>query len=94
REWCYDAADKRGLSRRAVDVAICCAPLLGWVLRHWGGTRLALALDATTLGNRFVVLTISVLYRGCAIPVAWTVLPAPPPDPRLLRFPSRPPGAA
>ena len=33
-------------------------------------------LDATTLGSRFVVLAISVVYRGCAIPVAWAVLPA------------------
>jgi hypothetical protein len=37
---------------------------------------LALAVDATTLGQRFVVLVISVVYRGCAIPVAWTVLAA------------------
>src|SRR5439155_26806455 len=37
---------------------------------------LALALDATTLGTRFTVLAISVVYRGCAIPVAWTILPA------------------
>ena len=37
---------------------------------------MALALDATTLGDRFVVLVISVLYRGCAIPVAWVVLEA------------------
>ena len=35
---------------------------------------MALALDATTLGARFVVLAVSVLYRGCAIPVAWTVV--------------------
>ena len=33
-------------------------------------------MDATTLGQRFVVLVVSVVYRGCAIPVAWTVLPA------------------
>ena len=33
------------------------------------------ALDATTLGDRFVVLAVSVRYRGCAIPVAWAVLP-------------------
>ena len=76
REWCYDAEDTCGLNRQAVDVTTCFAPLLGWVLRHWAGTRLALALDATTLGDRFVVLTISVVYRGCAIPVAWKVLPA------------------
>jgi hypothetical protein len=49
---------------------------LGWVLSWWDGTQLALAIDATTLGQRFVVLVVSVVYRGCAIPVAWTVLPA------------------
>jgi hypothetical protein len=51
-------------------------PLLRWVVALWSGTHLALALDATTLGVRFVVLTVSVVYRGCAIPVAWTILPA------------------
>ena len=51
-------------------------PLLAWVLSWWEGNQLALALDATTLGQRFVVLVVSVLYRGCAIPVAWTVIPA------------------
>jgi hypothetical protein len=30
-----------------------------------------MAVDATTLGQRFVVLVVSGLYRGCAIPVAW-----------------------
>jgi hypothetical protein len=38
--------------------------------------QLALALDATTLGSRCTVLASSVVYRGCAIPVAWTILPA------------------
>jgi hypothetical protein len=28
------------------------------------------------LGTRFTVLAISVVYRGCAMPVAWTILPA------------------
>ncbi len=78
REWCYDAADQRGPGRREVDVAVCFAPLLRWVLALWppGERRLALALDATTLGQRFTVLAISVVYRGCAIPVAWHVVPA------------------
>jgi hypothetical protein len=35
-----------------------------------------LALDASTLADRFVLLAVSVLYRRCAIPVAWKVLPA------------------
>ena len=78
REWCYDAVDQRGKGRRAVDVSVCFAPLLGWVLALWppGERRLALALDATTLGQRFTVLALSVVYRGCAIPVAWYVVPA------------------
>jgi hypothetical protein len=50
--------------------------LLSWIVALWTGTQLAVALDATSLGARFVVLTVSVVYRGCGIPVAWTVLPA------------------
>jgi hypothetical protein len=76
REFCYEASAKRGQPRQALKVETCFAPLLGWVVSGWEGQQLALALDATTLGQRFVVLVISVLYRGCAIPVAWTVVPA------------------
>ena len=76
REWCYEAEAKRGKKRQAVCVETCFAPLLSWVLSWWRGTQLAIALDATTLGSRFVVLAISVVYRGCAIPVACVVLEA------------------
>jgi hypothetical protein len=76
REWCYEAQAKRGGPRQALPVESCFGPLLAWVLSWWEGHQLALAVDATTLGQRFVVLVISVLYRGCAIPVAWTGLPA------------------
>jgi len=76
REWCYEAQAKRGGPRQEVKVETCFAPLLAWVLDWWEGTQLALAVEATTLGQRFVVLVVSVGYRGCAIPVAWTVLAA------------------
>jgi len=78
REWYYDAPDKRGQQRQQVDVTTCFAPLLRWVLANWSPTdrRLALALDASTLRQVFTVLSVSVMYRGCAIPVAWVVLPA------------------
>jgi Transposase DDE domain len=76
REFCYEAEAKRGDQRQALSVERCFVPLLAWVLSRWQGTQLALALDATTLGTRFTVLAISVVYRGCAIPVAWTILPA------------------
>lgn len=89
REWCYPVERKRGMRRRELDVAACFVPLLRWVLSGYAGAQLALALDATSLGERFVVLTLSVVYRGCAIPVAWHVLPAARPDawrPHWLRL--------
>jgi hypothetical protein len=76
REFCYEVEAKRGVQRQALAVEPCFGPLLRWVLSGWQGTQVALALDATTLGTRFTVLAISVVYRGCAIPVAWTILPA------------------
>src|SRR5437660_11248225 len=76
REWCYNAEDKKGKKRRDLDVSTCFGPLLEWILAWWPADqpRLALALDATTLKKRFTVLVISVVYRGCAIPVAWKVV--------------------
>ena len=76
REWGYDAQDKRGTHRQAVEVRACFASLLCWVLAWWRGDerRLALVLDASTRSDRFTVLAISVVSRGCAIPVAWKLV--------------------
>ena len=76
REWYLDAPHKSGDHRRDLEVANCFAPLLCWIVRLLGGSecRLALALDATTLAERWTVLSVSVLVRGCAIPVAWKVI--------------------
>lgn len=74
REWYYDADNKRGDKRLEVNVSTCFPSLLRWLLSLWHSKQLALALDATTLSDRFVVLALSVVYRGCAIPVAWKVL--------------------
>jgi hypothetical protein len=76
RDWYLSAADKSGTARRELDVGSCYGPLLAWVLCDWEGPDLAVALDATTPGERFVVLEAAVLYRGGAVPVAWSVLPA------------------
>lgn len=78
REWSWEkGAKKKGGNRREVQVSDCFASLLKWVMSGMppGDCRLVLALDATTLKQKFVVLTVSVLYRGCAIPVAWHVQP-------------------
>jgi hypothetical protein len=70
REFYYEAEAKRGKKRREVDVQTCFGDLLHGVLREWQGKQeLALALDASTLGERFTVLNISVVYRGCGIPI-------------------------
>src|SRR5215468_6973912 len=75
-EWCCEASHKAGAKRQTLEVTTCFVPLLGWIVSLWTGTQLALALDATALGDRFVVLAVCVVYRGCAIPVAWTILRA------------------
>ena len=80
REWYLDAetkGGKRGKKRRELEVSLCFAPLLRWVLQLWQSEQkhLALVMDATTLGERWTILAISVVLSGCAIPVAWKVLP-------------------
>ena len=82
RDWYRDAEHKRGakqgVKRRSLDVSSCFPCLLRWVVA-WSPPscrQLALAMDASTLGQRFTILTISVLIRGCAIPVAWHIVEA------------------
>jgi len=78
REWYLEAEQKSGDHRRELNVTSCFGSLLGWIIRLWVSKekRIALALDATTLGERWTVLTICVVLRSCAIPVAWKVVGA------------------
>jgi len=77
REFCYEAEAKQGKKRREVDVQRCFPDLLRGMLRGWEGKKeLALSIDAMTLGERFTVLNISVMYRGCGISVAWKIIEA------------------
>lgn len=86
RDWYRDAAHKRGSKRgskpghkrRSLDVPSCFGALLRWVVA-WSPPdcrQLAIALDASTLGQRFTILSISVVIRGCAIPIAWHIVEA------------------
>ncbi len=59
-----------------LDVTVCWGFWLNWILDGWSGKQLAVGIDATRLSDRFLVLTVSILYRGCAVPVAWKVLKA------------------
>jgi hypothetical protein len=61
REWYYEAQRKRGTKRQELRVETCCPLVWGWVVSWWHGTQLALAIDATTWGQRFVGLARSVV---------------------------------
>jgi hypothetical protein len=76
RDLYREASAKAGEQRRDLSLQLCWAPWLRWVVDGWSSKQLALALDATSRGDRFTVLAISVLYRGCAVPVAWKILRA------------------
>ena len=54
-----------------------------WVLSLYKSNGLALAVDPTMLSARPCVIVVSVVYRGCAIPVAWDVMPANKPGKRI-----------
>lgn len=76
REWLYDGSDRARPCKTELDVSACFAPLLKWILSWWGSDRLALAVDPTLKGDATAAVVISVLYRSCAIPVAWRILRA------------------
>ena len=48
--------------------------LITTALLNWNQLRVEIALDTSSLWNRFVIVRISVIYRGRAIPLAWKVL--------------------
>lgn len=81
REFLRDGSEKATPCNTQLDVTLCFAPLLRWLLSLWQGQQLALAIDATAHGTRVVALVVSVLYRGSAIPIGWAILPANRPGP-------------
>lgn len=76
RAWDDDTPRKRGAKRPALHVETCCPVWLGGVVSWGQGTPRALALDATALAARCVVVAVRVVSRGGASPGAWVVLPA------------------
>ena len=64
REWLYDGGDRASPCQTELDVSLCFAPLLRWVLSWWHSDRLALAVDPTLKGDDTTAIVISVVYRG------------------------------
>ena len=83
REWLYDGSDRARPCQTDLDVTLCFAPLLRWLLSWWRSGRLALAVDPTLKSDQTTAIVISVVYRSCAIPGlgASTGPPGAAPDP-------------
>jgi len=73
RELYQPATAQIGSARTELDVRRCFGPLVRWAAADHPDKRLVLALDPTNLSDRFRVLCVAVLYRGCGLPVAWAV---------------------
>jgi hypothetical protein len=76
RQWYQERSARAGRKRAERAVTQSFAPLLAWILSGWppAEKRLVLVADASNLGQRFTVLLICVVYRGCGLPVAWKVV--------------------
>ena len=78
KEWYKSGTAKTrpGNKRASIEVESCFSSLLKWVidLLPQSNQELLMAIDATNIGQTFTVLSINVLYRRCAIPVAWKIV--------------------
>ena len=63
REWCYEAVDKKGEQRAQLEVAMCFAPLLAWIVSWWQARepQLVLVVDASARGAHLTLLSVSVV---------------------------------
>ncbi len=75
------ASKERQLSRwlhnPKIGANVTYEPLIRGALRDWHGERLLLALDTSRLWDTFTLIRLSLLYRGRAIPVTWSVIESP-----------------
>jgi len=64
----------RWLDNARINVNELYGPLIQQALADWGDSRLRLALDTSMLWEKYCIVRISVVYRGRAVPLVWTVL--------------------
>ena len=86
REWLYDGGDRATPCQTELDVTLCFAPLLRWVLCWWRSGGLALAIDPTLKGDQTTAI-VAAWYTAVA-PSPWLAHPARRPA-RLLDGPHR-----
>jgi len=78
KEFYKEKEKKQGEQRLELEVSQCFPEIVRWVLSLMPKKekRLALVLDASTLGESFVILTLGIAYRESAIPIAWKIVAA------------------
>ncbi len=67
----------RWMNNANVRVADVYAPIIKDALSEWGQETIYLAFDTTMLWNQFCRISLSVVYRGRAVPLAWLVIKHP-----------------
>jgi Transposase DDE domain len=67
----------RWLENDRIDVHALYGPLIQQALAEWGTQVLYLALDTSMLWETYCLVRISLVYRGRAVPIVWTVLEHP-----------------
>ena len=67
----------RWLENTRIDVPALYGPLIQQAIAEWGDQRAYLALDTSMLWKTYCLVRISLVYRGRAIPLVWTVLEHP-----------------
>ena len=67
----------RWLENTRIDVHALYGPLIQQAIAEWGDQRVYLALDTSMLWNTYCLVRLSLVYRGRAIPMVWTVLEHP-----------------
>jgi len=65
---------QRWLNNSRIQVHRLYTPLIKKALASWGEYKLYLALDTSTLWDKYCIIRITVIYRGRAIPIVWKVL--------------------
>lgn len=64
----------RWLHNPRVEVTTIFHPLISQALLSYAGKQMVLALDTSQLWERFVIIRLSLIYRGRAVPIVWTVV--------------------
>lgn len=73
--YCEKSAKSNPSNRSQLEIENSFVDLFHWILKLWDSDILFLALDASTISDRFTILSANIIYQGQAFPVAWKILP-------------------